>query len=334
MRQVIDAFPSATLCDKVPPVSAHPVEFGIYLPQVGFSYDELRDRALLCEELGIGSLWLMDHLYPPELPDVPSFEAWTLATALLAQTTRLRIGHLVLSATFRHPALLAKMATSLDVLSGGRLELGVGSGSYAPEHERAGIAYGNARERSLLLRETLEVLTRAFRGPRCDFAGERFVVRDLPNLPLPVQPNGPPLHVGGAGERLTLPLVARHADVWNCPTYALAELQRKRDALARECAAIGRDPASIRMSLEAVLVLVERREDVEAAHQLARRRFAGPGWGLDAGGFIGTPDDVIARIRAQVAAGFSLFVFFSHDRAAPATLRLFAERVLTAFASG
>ena len=314
-------------------MSAPKSEFGIYLPQVGFSYDELRERALLCEQLGIGSLWLMDHLYPPELPDVPSFEAWTLATALLAQTTRLRVGHLVLSATFRHPALLAKMATSLDVVSGGRLEIGVGSGSYAPEHERAGIPYGSARERALLLHETLEVLTRAFRGPRCDFTGERFVVRDLPNLPPPVQQPGPPIHVGGAGERFTLPLVARYADVWNCPTYALAELSRKRDALAAACESAGRDPASVKHSLEAVLVLVAERSMVEAAHGLAQRRFAGPGWGLDAGGFVGTPDDVIARIRACVADGISSFIFFTHDRAAPATLQLFAEKVLPAFRS-
>jgi len=301
------------------------------MPQVGFTYAEILERAQACEDLGIRSLWLMDHLYPPELPDVPSFEAWTLATALLARTRRLRVGHLVLSATFRHPALLAKMATSLDVLSDGRLELGIGSGSYAPEHERAGIAYGSPRERALLLHETLEVLTRAFRGPRCDFTGEHFVVRDLPNLPPPVQRPGPPLHVGGAGERYTLPLVARYADVWNCPTYALADLARKRIALAAECARIARDPESIALSLEAVLVLVAERSAVEAAHALARRRFAGPGWGLDAGGFVGTPDDVIARIRACVADGITAFVFFTHDRAAPSTLRLFAERVLPAF---
>lgn len=310
-----------------------PVRFGIYLPQVGFSYDELLERALVCEELGIGTLWLMDHLYPPELPDVPSFEAWTLATALLARTTRLRVGHLVLSATLRHPALLAKMAASLDVISGGRLEIGIGSGSYAPEHERAGIPFGSARDRATLLGETLEILARSFRGSRCDFAGERFVVRDLPNLPQPVQRPGPPLHVGGAGERFTLPLVARHADVWNCPTYALADLERKSAALDAACVAVGRDPASVVRSVEAVLVMARERAAVDAAQALARRRFAGPGWGVDAGGFVGTPDDVVARIAGHVARGITSFVFFTHDRAAPATLQLFAERVLPAFAS-
>lgn len=326
-------FRDASVCAKVRRVTGAAPTFGIYLPQVGFTYPEILDRALLCEELGFDALWLMDHLYPPELPDVPSFEAWTLATALLARTTRLRVGHLVLSATFRHPALLAKMATSLDVISNGRLELGIGSGSYQPEHERAGLPWGSARERSAILGEALEILTRAFAGPRCDFAGERFVVRDLPNVPPPVQRPRPPLHVGGAGERFTLPLVARFADVWNCPTYALAEADAKRHALGRACEAIGRDPATIRCSLEAVLVLVAERADVEAARALALRRFAGTGWGVDAGGFVGTPDDVIARIRDAMSRGFSSFVFFTHDRAAPATLRLFAERVRPAFAS-
>ena len=114
-----------------------PVEFGIYVPQLGFDYAQIRERADACEALGFHSIWFFDHLYGPELPDLPSLEGWTLATAVLAQTTRLRVGHLVLSATFRHPALLAKMATTLDVISGGRLELGLGSGSYPPEHERA-----------------------------------------------------------------------------------------------------------------------------------------------------------------------------------------------------
>lgn len=308
------------------------IDFGIYLPQVGFGWDEIHERALACEELGFHSLWLMDHLYPPEMPDLPSFEAWTLATALLARTTRLRVGHLVLSTSFRHPALLAKMATSLDVISGGRLELGLGSGSYAPEHDRAGIAYAGAAARAAQLGESLEILTSAFSNPRTSFAGRHYTVRDLPNLPPPVQRPGPPIHVGGAGERFTLPLVARHADVWNCPTYALGDLERKRDALATECRRIGRDPAALRISLEAVLVLVAERAEVDAARALAQRRFGGPGWGLDAGGFVGTPEDVVARVRALAAAGVSLFVFFTHDRAAPATLRLFAQRVLPAFA--
>src|SRR5437762_1424041 len=117
------------------------IEFGIYVPQVAFGYDDILQRALACEELGYDALWLYDHLYSPGLPDADSFEAWTLASALLARTSRLRVGHLVNCNNFRHPALLAKMATTLDVISGGRLEFGIGSGSYEPEHLEAGLPW-------------------------------------------------------------------------------------------------------------------------------------------------------------------------------------------------
>lgn len=305
--------------------------FGIYVPQVAFSYDDILERARLCEELGFSSLWLFDHLYGPELPETPSFEGWTLATALLAETTRLRVGHLVLCATFRHPAVLAKMATTLDVISGGRLELGLGSGSYEPEHERAGIEWGTFAERSQLLGETLEILTRMFDAPMTSYDGDRFTVRDLPNLPPPAQSPRPPIHVGGVGEQRTLPLVARFADVWNVPTYALRDVDAKRAVLDAECEKIGRDPGEITTSLEAVLVL--GADDDAVAEQLAKaeRRYPGEGFGLHAGGFIGTPAQLVDHIRGHVDRGVSSFVFFTSDRAGEPTLRLFADQVAPHF---
>ena len=140
----------------------------------------------------------------------------------------------------------------------------------------------------------------------------------------------PPIHVGGAGEKRTLPLVARHADVWNCPTYALAELPRKLQVLRRECARIGRDPASLRVTEEAVLALAPTRARVDDARALAERRFAGPGWGFAAGGYCGTPDDVVARLRERARLGVQGVVFFLHDRAEPETLRLLADEVVPA----
>ncbi len=302
-------------------------EFGIYVPQIAFEYDEILARAQLCEELGFSSLWLFDHLYGPELPDTPAFEGWTLATALLARTTRLRVGHLVLCATFRHPALLAKMATTLDVISGGRLELGIGSGSYEPEHERAGIEWSTFAARSALLGETLEVLTRMFDRTLTSYSGERFTLRDMPNVPAPVQRPRPPIHVGGVGERRTLPLVARYADVWNVPTYALGEIDAKRAVLDAECEKIGRDPSEIATSLEAVMVLAA--DDAGLSEQLAKaeRRYPGAGFGLHEGGFIGKPAQLVDHIGAHVERGVASFVFFTSDRAGEPTLRLFADEV-------
>jgi alkanesulfonate monooxygenase SsuD/methylene tetrahydromethanopterin reductase-like flavin-dependent oxidoreductase (luciferase family) len=306
------------------------LDVGVYLPQIGMTWDELRARAIECDELGISSVWLMDHLYPPGLPRVPSFEAWTAVTALAAATKRVRFGHLVLCNGFRHPALLAKMAITLDHASGGRLDLGIGSGSYRPEFEQFGFDFGDEPERAARLGEALEVLKRLFTEAVASFDGRYYPLREAPSLPRPLQTPHPPIHVGGAGEKRTLPLAARHADVWNCPTYALAALPRKLEVLAEECERIGRARSTLRVTEEAVLALVERKDQVDAARTLAEKRFAGPGWGFAAGGYLGTPDDIVRRIRERVRLGVDGFVFFFHDRVQPSTLRLLAHEVIPA----
>lgn len=306
------------------------VEFGIYLPQVALSYDDVLDRARECERLAYDSFWLYDHLYAPGMPTLPSYEAWTLATALLAATSTLRVGHLVTCNNFRHPALLAKMATTADVLSNGRVELGIGSGSIEEEHHQAGIEWGSIRERSERLGEALEVITRMFAEPVTSYDGRYYRVRDLPNVPPPVQSPRPPIHIGGAGPKRTLPLVAKYADVWNVPTYALDRLGALNRALDDECERIGRDPSTLRRSIEGVLA-VATPERLADAMVLARRRFGVPGYGLDAGGFIGTPTQVYDRVAELVDRGFSMFVFITHDRASTETLELFASEVMSKF---
>ncbi|CAO5249078.1 LLM class flavin-dependent oxidoreductase [Frankia sp. AgKG'84/4] len=217
------------------------IEFGVYLPQVALDFEFMLDRALACERLGYDAFWLFDHLYAPGLPAVPSLEGWTLATALLARTTRLRGGHLVTCNNFRHPALLARMAATADVISGGRVELGLGSGSVEQEHLQAGFPWGTPRERGERLGEALEIITRMFAAPRTTFEGRHYAVHDLPNLPGPVQRPRPRIHLGGVGPRWTLPLVARYADVWNVPTYALDRIGELSRALDAECERIGRE---------------------------------------------------------------------------------------------
>ncbi|MGH8996181.1 MAG: LLM class flavin-dependent oxidoreductase [Acidimicrobiales bacterium] len=309
-----------------------PVEFGIYVPQLAFGFDDMLSRALLCEELGFDSFWLYDHLYGPGMPDVPALEGWTLATALLARTTTLRVGHLVLNASFRNPVLLGKMATTLDVISGGRLELGIGSGSYELEHREAGFEWGTLRERTERLSESLEILTQMFAGGRTSLAGTHYRADNFPNVPAPVQTPRPRIHVGGVGERFTLPLVAQYADVWNVPTYGLGRWESLVGALGSECERIGRDPASVLRALEAVLVLAPDEASLAPLRARAERRFPGPGWGLEEGGFIGTAPAIVDRIGAQADKGVGLFVFFLHDRGEPGTLRLLAEEVVPHFA--
>ncbi len=309
------------------------LDIGVYVPQMGFSYDDVLHRALRCEELGIGSLWLYDHLYGPGMPDVSSLEAWTLATALLARTQRLRVGHMVLCNQFRHPAVLAKMATTLDQISGGRLLFGIGSGSIEDEHARTGLDWGTFAERSERLGEALEILTQAFVNGAIDVAGKHYTVSNMPVNPGPVQQPRPPIIVGGVGERYTLPLVARYADVWNVPTYALGELEHKVSVLRSICDEIGRDPGSIVLSVEAVMALAPDDASLPKVREIAERRFGMPGFGLHEAGLIGTPRAIVARIRELQALGFQQIVLFTHDRASDQTLELLASDVIAELTS-
>lgn len=147
------------------------------------------------------------------------------------------------------------MATTLDIVSGGRLEFGLGSGSIREEHTRAGPAWGAAAERAGRLGEALEIITSMFAHERTTFAGAHYRVDDIADVPGPVQRPRPPIHIGGTGPKYTLPLVARYADVWNIPTYGLPERQRLSGLLDAECERIGRDPATLRRSHQAVLAL-------------------------------------------------------------------------------
>ncbi|ADU00053.1 MULTISPECIES: LLM class flavin-dependent oxidoreductase [Mycolicibacterium] len=303
-------------------------EIGVYLPQMGFSFDEVLHRARRCEDLGIDSLWLYDHLYGPGMPDYPSMEAWTLATALLSRTERLRIGHMVLCNQFRHPVTLAKMVTTLDQISGGRLSLGIGSGSIEDEHRRAGLPWGTFAERSAQLGETLQILRQAFTDERVDFAGRHFTVTDFPIKPGPVQKSGPPIVVGGVGEKYTLPLVARYADVWNVPTYALDQIEPKIAVLRSICEDIGRDPDSIVLSIEAVMAVAPDQESLESVRMLAEKRFRGPGFGLHDTGLIGTPAEIAAKLGRLVEIGFGQIVLFTHDRCSDQTLELLASEII------
>lgn len=303
-------------------------EIGVYLPQMGFTYEQVLHRTLRCEQLGIDSIWLYDHLYAPGMPAYPSMEAWTLATALLSRTERIRVGHMVLCNQFRHPAVLAKMATTLDQISAGRLALGIGSGSIEDEHSRLGLAWGSFAERSERLGETLQILHQAFADELIDFTGSHFTVKDMPIKPGPVQQPRPPIVVGGIGEKYTLPLVARYADVWNIPTYALGELEHKISVLRSICDQIGRDPSTIVMSIEAVMALAADDASLPGVRQLAEKRFGIPAFGLAEGGLVGTPSTIVDRLHELAELGFGQIVLFTHDRGSDETLDLLAAEVV------
>ncbi|CDQ44521.1 LLM class flavin-dependent oxidoreductase [Mycolicibacterium neoaurum] len=308
------------------------LDIGVYVPQMAFTFAEVLHRARRCEELGIESLWLYDHLYAPGMPEVDSLEAWTLATALLSRTERLRVGHMVLCNQFRHPVMLAKMAATLDRISDGRLQLGLGSGSIEDEHRRSDLPWGSFADRSARLGETLEILTQAFATGTVSLAGAHYTVTDMSIRPTPVQRPRPPIVVGGVGEKYTLPLVARYADVWNVPTYALDQLAHKQSVLRRLCEQIGRDPDTILMSVEAVMALAPDEQSLPAVRTFAEKRFGGPGFGLREGGLIGTAAMIVDRLRQWQQLGFGQVVLFTHDRASDETLENLAAGVISEFA--
>lgn len=195
------------------------------------------------EALGFESCWLPDHLIPPFNPTGPIFEAWMLLAGLATVTERVRIGILVSCNTFRHPPLLAKQAVTIDHLSGGRLEFGLGAGWFAPEHEMFGLELPAAKELVGRFREAVELCHLLFTQEVTSYDGRYYQLREAPFRPAAVQQPRPPFTLGAHGPKM-LRIVAEYAQRWNS-TGTVAEMRQRNEILDEQCAAIGRDPASI-----------------------------------------------------------------------------------------
>lgn len=209
-------------------------------------------------ETGWHGVWVADHLMPSAEPlDRPVVECWTTLAALAARLPRGRIGTLVTGNTFRHPGLLAKMAATVDEISGGRLVVGLGAGWQAREHRSYGLDLPEPAERLERLSEACRIVKRLWSEPQVTFEGEHYVLRDATLAPRPRR-GSIPLLLGVKGEQRGLAVAAEHADEWN--VWADPEiLAHKSDVLARHCARLGRDPAAIRRSAQALLYPGEER---------------------------------------------------------------------------
>jgi F420-dependent oxidoreductase-like protein len=264
------------------PTPPRRTRLGFQIPN--FTFPDVPDAALFervaavagkAEESGFDTVFVMDHFYQlPMLgpPDWNMLEAYTLLGALAARTRRARLGTLVTGNTYRNPALLGKIVTTLDVISGGRALLGIGTGWFEEEHVGLGFRFGTLAERFDKLEEALAILVPMLRGERPTFAGRHYTAKDLINRPPPLAPGGPPLMIGGAGEKKTLRLVAQHADESNLPC-PLDEVPAKLDALAKHCDAVGRDRSTIGVTVLFSLVVAPTTAQAEAARNalLARR---------------------------------------------------------------
>ena len=318
------------------------MRFGLALPQYDYSlpgidtigWSHVRDWAVRAEEMGFDSIWLSDHLFLDISkyggPDEPhgAMECWTTIAALTSATSRVRLGTLVLCNDLRPPSLVAKMAATVDLLSGGRLEIGMGAGWYEPDYRAAGIEFRPAGARIERLAEAVQIVRGMLQSEKFSFAGKHYEIADAYNLPKAVQRPNPPVWVGGKGDRL-VKVAARYADgfnsVWAWTPAAFGE----RIALLDKCAIeAGRDPSQIRKSVGLYTLGGDDLREIESRFENYQRVSLGASkdmslqqWRADK--LCGTAEEILERVSSfealgveEVILGFGLLPFQIADEGA------------------
>lgn len=246
----------------------HRLSFGIKTAPQWTTYDDILRVWLEADSIpSIEHAWAFDHFVPlgPD-PTGPQLEGWTLLSALAARTERLRVGLMVTGNTYRYPAALANIAATVDHISHGRLDFGIGAAWNEMEHNMYGIPFYTTGERIRRLGEACEVCKLLWTETRANFDGKYYHLKDALCEPKPVQKPYPPIVIGGSGEKLTLRVVARHADIWNFFADSVEEFNHKQEVLAQHCEAVGRDPTTIVRSMQAAI----NYNDIEAARDAIR----------------------------------------------------------------
>lgn len=270
------------------------MRFGIW-PSPQRPWEEILGLARHCEATGWDSVYFADHFMPngpgAEPLDGDTLECWSVISALAAEVPRLRLAPLVTSVTYRHPAVLAKIAAAVDHVSGGRLTLGVGAGWQENEHDSYGIELGTIQQRMDRFEEAVQILVSMLREQRTNFDGRYFKVKEAPNQPSPVQQRLPIL-IGGGGEKRTLRIAAKWADEWN--TWSTPELlSHKMGVLHKHCDEIGRDPGEIRVSTQALMFLSTDESWLSDKRNMAAGQAV----------IVGTPDEVVDIVASYREAG-------------------------------
>ena len=282
------------------------MRFGLFTSMGGQTWDGVLELWQHLEKTGWDAACVTDHFMPNNKErEGTTLEGWTTVTALGALVPRMRIGTIVLGNTYRHPAVVAKMAAQLDIVTGGRLILGMGSGWQENEHEAYGIPYYTMRERLERLDEACHVMKSLWTERRSTFKGRFYQLSDAPLEPKAVQKPHPELMVGGGGEKITLRIVAKYADRWNIwggPKTAA----RKGAILDEHCAAVGRDPRTVTRSANMALMITDKKADVETLAEFIRARMgahvADP---LDTC-LAGSPDQIRHQLHRLREAGVDL----------------------------
>jgi F420-dependent oxidoreductase-like protein len=305
---------------------ARTAEFAIFSPQAAQSFKALVDRARHAESLGYHSLWLVDHMWTRGMPDLDHLECLTTMSGLAAATEKIRIGTLVICNSYRNPALLAKSLCSIDQISNGRLEIGLGAGWMDEEYKSYGYEFPSVPVRLKQLEEGLQIMKAMFTEKKANFKGQYYAVKDALNNPKSVQKPHPPITIGGSGEKKMLRIVAKYADRWNCPA-GYDSFERKLGVLKDHCKAVGRDINSINISEQLLVCIGKNDAEVEQKWKMA----AGLKPFSDTG-IKGTPEQLVQALKDRVKKGITMFTIFFSDFAPPPTLELFAKEVMPAFA--
>ena len=307
-----------------------PVKFNVRVNQYRYSYEDLRRIWLEADRLGYYSASLFDLL------NTDALECWTTLTALLAQTHNIRAAPMVLANPYRHPALLAKMAATLDVVSGGRITLGIGAGGSGSDTRASGLPFSGTRERCEMLEESVDLIRRLWSEPSLTHDGRHYAVNGASVQPKPVQQPMPPVLVGGHGPRYVLPTIGRIADIANVGNNDTVDEHRRYQGIVHRAAeAAGRDPSSIEWTHNADCVIAPTQREFDAlVARLAEQA------GMTSAQYqaerlpntlSGTSDQVAERINEYVESGIRYFFVVFPNPAPSDTLALFAEEVMAKF---
>ena len=307
------------------------VHFGVTVPQIKRTWEESRSAALDFEAMGFDSLWVCDHLYGPQAPQIPILEAWSLLAALSAVTAVVELGTLVTPAGMRNPAQLGKVIATVDNISGGRIIPGLGAGWMPREFTDFGVPFLSTGQRLRQLRETVELLKRMWGDePQVTYEGKYVQAHNLVCEPKPVRK--PPLLIGGAGEQVTLKLAAEHADIWNNLAGHQGALPRKIQVLKEHCASVGRPVEEITISQQCLVTIAPDEASAVTMVETAKKIF-GAHMGDPTGplAISGSPETVRRQIQTHIDLGCTMFVMEFFGRDTREAGKLFAETVLPHF---
>lgn len=309
------------------------VSFGIFVPQMSLQYGTIRRMFSDAEAIGFESAWLADHFIPYDYPDrpitEPMLECWTTLASLAAETKRIRFGALVSCNSYRPPQLLAKTTSTLDVISGGRLNFAIGAGWLRLEHEQYGYEFPAISQRIEKLREAIDIIRLLWTDEKASFAGKYYVIKEAINSPKPIQKPHPPIYVG-AEHPTMIKFAAQYADVWNFPSdinpYTHQDYAQRVNILESQCDKIGRNPLAIKRSWLGIAILGKNEDHVTQKISSIKPKTLSKEQSFRE--IVGTAETCLQRIGEYVDLGVSEFILIFPETYTSETFREFYEKVV------